>query len=246
MSGKYWKTGAPKTRATQIARPAGGDLIRQLGILIVGGAILIGFAAVSIGSFGSTAAAQPIAQAPVAAPSSTALPPTAAVAAATATATAAPSPTSVPPTATATVAATIAAATQAVANTPTVAATNTPTVAPPTATATAAPVADAPTPTTAPSAGGAVSYSRDVQPIFNQVCVKCHGGEETKEGLSLKSYAEVMAGSNNGTVVTPGDVVNSFLIEQVVNGEMPKRGPKLLPAQIRTLSDWVAAGAPNN
>ena len=143
-------------------------------------------------------------------------------------------------------AATIAAATQAVANTPTVAATNTPTIAPPTATATASPVVDAPTPTTAPSAGGAVSYSRDVQPIFNQVCVKCHGGEETKEGLSLKSYAEVMAGSNNGTVVTPGDVVNSFLIEQVVNGEMPKRGPKLLPAQIRTLSDWVAAGAPNN
>ncbi len=237
MSGKYWKTGAPKTRATQIARPAGGDLIRQLGILIVGGAILIGFVAVSIGSFGSTAAAEPIAQAPVAAPSSTALPPTVA-------ATAAPSPTSAPPTAT--VAATIAAATQAVANTPTVAATNTPTVAPPTATATAAPVADAPTPTTAPAAGGAVSYSRDVQPIFNQVCVKCHGGEETKEGLSLKSHAEVMAGSFNGTVVTPGDAVNSLLIQQILTGEMPKHGPKLLPAQIRTLSDWVAAGAPSN
>jgi hypothetical protein len=55
-----------------------------------------------------------------------------------------------------------------------------------------------------------------------------------------------MAGSNNGSVVTPGDIVNSFLIEQVVSGEMPKRGPKLLPSQIRTLSDWVAAGAPNN
>lgn len=238
MSGKYWKTSAPKTRATTIARPAGGDLIRQLGILIVGGAILIGFVAVSIGSFSSTTAAEPIAQAPVAVASPTALPPTVA---ATATAITAPSPTNVPPVATSTV-----AATQAVVNTPTVAATNTPTVAPPTATATAAPVVDAPTLTPAPAAGGAVSYSRDVQPIFNQICVKCHGGEETKEGLSLKSYAEVMAGSNNGTVITPGDVVNSFLIEQVVSGEMPKRGPKLLPAQIRTLSDWVAAGAPNN
>jgi mono/diheme cytochrome c family protein len=85
-----------------------------------------------------------------------------------------------------------------------------------------------------------------VQPIFNNICVKCHGGDETKEGLVLKSYADVMAGSDNGPVITPGDVANSFLIEQVVNGKMPKKGPRLLPAQIRTLSDWVAAGAPNN
>jgi mono/diheme cytochrome c family protein len=109
------------------------------------------------------------------------------------------------------------------------------------------PTSESAAPTATPvTTGSAVSYSRNVQPIFNQICVKCHGGEETKEGLSLKSYAEVMAGSNNGSVVTPGDVVNSFLIEQVVSGEMPKKGPKLLPAQIRTLSDWVAAGAPNN
>ena len=60
------------------------------------------------------------------------------------------------------------------------------------------------------------------------------------------SYAEVMAGSNNGPILTAGDAANSLLIQQVVNGKMPKQGPKLLPAQIRTLSDWVAAGAPNN
>ena len=246
MSGKHWKTGAPVTRTTNVMNPTAGDMLRQLGILLVGGAVLIGFVAVSIGSFGPAAARPeaPIAQAPVAAASPTSLPPTAAP-----SPTAALSPTTVPPTATSTTAA----------STPTVAAANTPTTQPltatssPTAAATAAPTA-APQPTSesaAPTAtpvttGSAVSYSRDVQPIFNQICVKCHGGEETKEGLSLKSYAEVMAGSNNGSVVTPGDVVNSFLIEQVVSGEMPKRGPKLLPSQIRTLSDWVAAGAPNN
>jgi hypothetical protein len=55
-----------------------------------------------------------------------------------------------------------------------------------------------------------------------------------------------MQGSNNGSVIVPGDVAKSFLIEQVVKGKMPKRGPKLLPAQIRAISEWVAAGAPNN
>jgi hypothetical protein len=70
--------------------------------------------------------------------------------------------------------------------------------------------------TTGPSSAenGAISYQRDVQPIFDQICVKCHGGEEVKEGLSLKTYAEVMQGSNNGPVIVPGDVANSFLIDQ--------------------------------
>jgi mono/diheme cytochrome c family protein len=102
--------------------------------------------------------------------------------------------------------------------------------------------------TVTPSAAddAAISFQRDVQPIFNQICVKCHGGEEVKEGLSLKSYGEVMRGSDNGPIVVPGDPDNSFLIEQIVKGEMPKRGPKLLPAQIRAITNWVAAGAPNN
>lgn len=240
MSGKYWKTGAPKPRTAKDGSPSGGDVLRQLGILIAGGAILLGFVAVSIGSFGPAAAGAPIAQSPQALVSPTDIAPTAA-----------PTSTALPPTATATVAAATVAATQPATRTPTVEATTTPTTQPPTAepSPTTAPTSTAAgaAPTAAPAvSGGAVSYSRDVQPIFNQICVKCHGGEETKEGLSLKSYAEVLAGSDNGPILTAGDAANSLLIQQVVNGKMPKQGPKLLPAQIRTLSDWVAAGAPNN
>lgn len=248
MSRQYWKTGAPKRRTANDRSPRGGEVWRQLGILIAGGAILIGFAAISIGSYSSTAAGAPIAQLPEALVSPTDIAPTAAPATAapatTAPATTAPTSTALPPTATATI-----AATQASTSTPVAEATNTPTTQPPTAepSPTAAPTADAVAATATPGvSGGAISYSRDVQPIFNQICVKCHGGEETKEGLSLKSYAEVMAGSNNGPILTAGDAANSLLIQQVVNGKMPKQGPKLLPAQIRTLSDWVAAGAPNN
>ena len=110
---------------------------------------------------------------------------------------------------------------------------------------------DPPTPTkspTAPSQAGSaqVSFARDVQPIFSRVCVKCHGGEKVNEGLVLKTYAEIMAGSDNGPVIAPGDPANSLLIDLITRGEMPKQGPKLLPGQIRIITDWVAAGAVNN
>ena len=78
------------------------------------------------------------------------------------------------------------------------------------------------------------------------MCVKCHGGEEVKEGLVLKTYAEIMAGSDNGPVIAPGDPANSLLIDLITRGKMPKKGPKLLPGEIRIITDWVAAGAVNN
>jgi hypothetical protein len=91
-----------------------------------------------------------------------------------------------------------------------------------------------------------VSFSRDVLPILERRCVKCHGGEKTEEGLVLKTYADVMKGSNNGPVINPGNVEDSLLISQIVNGKMPKREPRLLPAEIRLITAWVEAGAPDN
>jgi mono/diheme cytochrome c family protein len=243
MSGKYWKTGAPIKHIDKIVRPSLGDVLRQLISLAVIGAIWLGAVVIAIGLLSPTDTGASVAEASVETPAApTAVPPTSV-------------PATSLPTATATM-----VATQPSTNTPTVVAADTPTTEPPTAvpsptrvdpTATTVVAASPTADTAAPAAtlitpGGAVSFSRDVQPIFSQICVKCHGGDETKEGLSLKSYADVMAGSDNGPVIEPGDAANSFLIQQVINGKMPKKGPRLLPAQIRTLSDWVAAGAPNN
>jgi hypothetical protein len=91
-----------------------------------------------------------------------------------------------------------------------------------------------------------VSFSNNVLPIFEQHCTECHGGDEPKEGLRLTSHAEVMAGSMNGSVIEPGDVKSSYLIDQVVSGRMPKEGPKLTAAEIEIITAWVEAGAPDN
>jgi hypothetical protein len=112
----------------------------------------------------------------------------------------------------------------------------------------AAPTAEPePTATPAPTVDLAnVSFEGHVLPIFEQHCTECHGGDEPEEGLRLTSQAEVMAGSWNGSVVEPGDVENSYLIEQVVTGRMPKRGPKLTAEEIEIITAWVEQGAPDN
>jgi uncharacterized membrane protein len=94
--------------------------------------------------------------------------------------------------------------------------------------------------------GGSVSFTKDVLPILESRCLNCHGGEKTSAGLSVATYDKMMAGSENGAVIVPGDADNSLLVKAILAGKMPKRGPKLLPDQTQVLIDWIKAGAQNN
>jgi uncharacterized membrane protein len=96
------------------------------------------------------------------------------------------------------------------------------------------------------SSAASVSFSNDVMPILQSRCATCHGGNQTNAGLSFASYETLMAGSNNGPVVTPGNPANSLLIQMIQEGRMPKRGPKLTPDQLQILMDWIQSGALNN
>jgi mono/diheme cytochrome c family protein len=86
----------------------------------------------------------------------------------------------------------------------------------------------------------AVSFSADVFPILESRCVQCHGPSSARGGVKVDSYDAVM------TIVTPGDAEASSLVTVVVSGDMPRRGPKLLPSEIEIISAWVNAGAPDN
>jgi len=96
------------------------------------------------------------------------------------------------------------------------------------------------------SASITISYTADVKPIFDAKCIKCHGVESTKEGLDMQTYENLMAGSRNGSVLTPGDSANSVLVDLIVRGKMPNRGQKLSTEEIQIITDWVNHGAPNN
>ncbi len=101
-------------------------------------------------------------------------------------------------------------------------------------------------PATEAAAAGPVSFSTDILPIFESRCVSCHGGNKTEKGLDLKSFASLMNGSEEGPVVTAGDAANSSLASLILNGKMPKRGPKLTPEQVQLIIDWINQGALDN
>ena len=94
--------------------------------------------------------------------------------------------------------------------------------------------------------GPTVSFANDVLPIIQSRCINCHGGEQIEEGLVMLTYADIMAGSDNGPVVIPGDAEHSLLAELVSTQEMPKRGPKLTPPQVQVIMDWINQGALDN
>lgn len=91
-----------------------------------------------------------------------------------------------------------------------------------------------------------VSFSGDVLPVLETRCQRCHGTGRAEAGLRLTSHADVMAGSDYGAVVIPGNAETSHLVEVIVSGEMPLGGQKLPDTDVQTIRDWVDAGAPDN
>jgi mono/diheme cytochrome c family protein len=118
---------------------------------------------------------------------------------------------------------------------------------PPLSTDTAAPTDPAVVTEPAAAAQSAkVSFAHDILPILESRCTNCHGGERTEKDLNLKTYADMMQGSENGPVVTAGNAADSKLVELITNQKMPKRGPKLTPPQVQLIAEWVNQGALNN
>ena len=91
------------------------------------------------------------------------------------------------------------------------------------------------------------SFNADILPILTNRCAfaGCHvaGGPE---GIDLRTYNAVIAGGRDDDIVIAGDVRDSELVEQIVEGEMPPGGPPLPAAQIQLIIDWINEGAKNN
>ncbi len=110
---------------------------------------------------------------------------------------------------------------------------------------------------------GEVSYSRDIQPVFDNYCVSCHAGSgegaETSEYL-MTDYDNVMKGTKHGAVVVAGSRMSSTLYLVVAGKTSPEirmpphtdesfaegRGFMLSPDTIERIGLWIDQGARNN
>ena len=84
-----------------------------------------------------------------------------------------------------------------------------------------------------------IDYETEIQTIFNNNCISCHGNSG---GLSLDSYASLMTGGNSGSVIISGDHSNSLLWEKINNGQMPPNG-QLSSSNIDLIAAWIDEGA---
>src|ERR1051326_4443788 len=101
-----------------------------------------------------------------------------------------------------------------------------------------------------PPANHQVSFSKEIKPIFDASCIKCHGRGRAKGGFRLDSRETVVKGGENGPVVVPGKSAESYLIELVSgldpDNVMPQKGSKLTRDQVSALRAWIDQGLPWN
>jgi hypothetical protein len=102
-------------------------------------------------------------------------------------------------------------------------------------------VAAAPFP--APPRAHIPSFEKDVLPLLNARCLKCHGAEKPKGRLDLRTRAGMLKGGESGPALVPGSSVRSLVYQMVNRGEMPPKGDKLTPTQVATVKAWIDGGA---
>jgi len=91
-------------------------------------------------------------------------------------------------------------------------------------------------------------FKREIQPILEQACVRCHGQEKERGDLRMHTREELMKGGEQGPAVVVGKPADSLLIELVSlehdhEDIMPGKGDPLSRRQIHALERWVEAGA---
>lgn len=95
-----------------------------------------------------------------------------------------------------------------------------------------------------------ISFDRDIRPIFEQTCFRCHGPQNSKSDFRLDVRSEALKGGNDNTNdIVPGHSETSKLIAYVSRTDpeiqMPPsdRGKPLTSQQIQLLRQWIDQGA---
>ena len=95
------------------------------------------------------------------------------------------------------------------------------------------------------AAGTPVSFSKDIKPIFEARCIKCHGGAMQLAKLDLRSREAALKGGEKGPSIVPGKPELSILFKRVAGMEkpaMPMDG-KLSAAEVDVLKRWIEQDA---
>ncbi len=94
-----------------------------------------------------------------------------------------------------------------------------------------------------------VDFDRDIRPLLEKSCIRCHGPERPKSDFRLDRRDLALRGGTTGHDIIPGKSEQSLLIHYsaglVEEMEMPPlgKGDRLTPDQIGLLRAWIDQGA---
>jgi mono/diheme cytochrome c family protein len=104
-----------------------------------------------------------------------------------------------------------------------------------------------------PASSAPVDYARDIQPLLQRSCLRCHGPEKPKSNFRLDSREAVLIGGSIGVNVVVSNSAASSLIHYVARLKdvdedlwMPPQGkaPTLSREEVALVRAWVDQGLP--
>lgn len=100
-----------------------------------------------------------------------------------------------------------------------------------------------------PAAAVQIDFARDIRPILENSCLRCHGPEKPKNGFRLDNRQAALKGGEQGVDILPGNSAQSPLVHYVSylveDTEMPPigKGQQLTLEQVSLLRAWIDQGA---
>ncbi len=98
-----------------------------------------------------------------------------------------------------------------------------------------------------PPAKRPVDFAKDIQPLFESSCIKCHAKGKDRGGFSLETREAFFKGGDTGAAMVPGESAKSLIVDLLTTDDpeasMPRRGKRWTPEQVGLLRAWIDQGA---
>lgn len=97
-----------------------------------------------------------------------------------------------------------------------------------------------------PAAARPVDFRKDIQPILEASCIKCHAHGKEKGGFVLDTRETALKDSDSGPSIQVGNSAGSLVVELISglneDNPMPQKGSKLTPEQVGLIRAWIDQG----
>lgn len=92
-----------------------------------------------------------------------------------------------------------------------------------------------------------ISFSKEIAPILESRCGRCHSGDTPRGRLNLSSFAGMRQGGQNGPLVVPKSPQRSLLMFRLTTPNaqmrMPANGEPLKNDELKKVYTWIEQGA---